>query len=375
LKRLRELDFLRGIAILLVLCRHAGPLDFTIKMGWIGVDLFFVLSGFLVSGLLFKEYLKFGNIKPTLFLIRRGFKIYPIYFLFYIIYLVTKIYNGEFNMRGFISDMTFTQNYVWGFGYAYAASWSLAVEEHFYFGFTLLLWFALKRQKIILEKTDDARTKFNAIEINILFIFVVCLILRIISNLVLPIQSTKTITMTHLRIDSLLAGVLISHLYYFRFNYLNRLFKSFKYLLAFVAFAGLIWTPFIEPSDSFFAKTFGFSFVSISFSIVLVYFLLKRNINQVLDKIFTSPIVNIISKIGYCSYSIYIIHTFVIMVWSDITEISHLPANPFLTFLVSSALSVIAGIFMTYKIENYFLNLRSKYYPGRVHIVSTAASA
>ena len=59
--RLRELDFLRGIAIILVLFRHQVLFDFLETMGWIGVDLFFVLSGFLVSGLLFKEYQKFIN--------------------------------------------------------------------------------------------------------------------------------------------------------------------------------------------------------------------------------------------------------------------------------------------------------------------------
>ena len=59
--RLRELDFLRGIAIILVLLRHQHLFEFTTKMGWIGVDLFFVLSGFLVSGLLFKEYIKYGE--------------------------------------------------------------------------------------------------------------------------------------------------------------------------------------------------------------------------------------------------------------------------------------------------------------------------
>ena len=63
--RLRELDFLRGIAILLVICRHKEVVHFLKQMGWIGVDLFFVLSGFLVSGLLFREYQKFGNIRPN----------------------------------------------------------------------------------------------------------------------------------------------------------------------------------------------------------------------------------------------------------------------------------------------------------------------
>ena len=89
--RLRELDFLRGIAILLVLLRHNYLFDFTFKIGWIGVDLFFVLSGFLVSGLLFKEYLKFGNINPSLFLIRRGFKIYPIFYLTALLYAIPRV--------------------------------------------------------------------------------------------------------------------------------------------------------------------------------------------------------------------------------------------------------------------------------------------
>src|SRR4029077_18685201 len=137
MSRLKELDFLRGIAIILVLLRHIPLFTFTHNIGWIGVDLFFVLSGFLVSGLLFKEYLKFGDIRPKLFLIRRGFKIYPLYYLFYIPYLVLIVREqgwSSVDVRGFLSDMTFTQNFINGWGWAYGASWSLAVEEHFYFG-------------------------------------------------------------------------------------------------------------------------------------------------------------------------------------------------------------------------------------------------
>lgn len=130
-RRLRELDFLRGIAILLVLMRHADLFDFTTRVGWIGVDLFFVLSGFLVSGLLFKEYLKFGTIRPMRFLVRRGFKIYPIYFLFYPIYILPLILARDLSLVYMFADLTFVQNYVNGWGYAYGASWSLAVEEHF----------------------------------------------------------------------------------------------------------------------------------------------------------------------------------------------------------------------------------------------------
>ncbi len=51
-------------------------------MGWIGVDLFFVLSGFLVSGLLFQEYQATRRIQPGRFLLRRGLKIYPQFYFF-----------------------------------------------------------------------------------------------------------------------------------------------------------------------------------------------------------------------------------------------------------------------------------------------------
>src|SRR6185295_15310789 len=83
------LDVLRGVAVLLVLFRHFDtppeelmhPVRAVVmwlnRVGWIGVDLFFVLSGFLVSGLLFEEYERHGTLRVGRFLVRRGFKIYP----------------------------------------------------------------------------------------------------------------------------------------------------------------------------------------------------------------------------------------------------------------------------------------------------------
>ena len=72
-RRNTNLDALRGIAILMVLGRHAGMAVnylhatnaftfYTMRVGWAGVDLFFVLSGFLISGLLFADYRQWGRI-------------------------------------------------------------------------------------------------------------------------------------------------------------------------------------------------------------------------------------------------------------------------------------------------------------------------
>lgn len=60
--RIHSLDFLRGLAVLLVLFRHlpnrdtSGVLHFVQTIGWTGVDLFFVLSGFLISGIAFQGF-------------------------------------------------------------------------------------------------------------------------------------------------------------------------------------------------------------------------------------------------------------------------------------------------------------------------------
>jgi peptidoglycan/LPS O-acetylase OafA/YrhL len=364
--RLRELDFLRGVAIILVLMRHIPLFTFTTNMGWIGVDLFFVLSGFLVSGLLFKEYIRFGNIKPKLFLIRRGFKIYPIYYIFYLIYLAPILIGNRFDIVGFMADMTFTQNYVWGWGYAYNASWSLAVEEHFYFAFALFLWLGIKYKTLILKKLANIQVKRSAFEFIVVSILVICLIFRYISNIMLPTDFTRNITMTHLRIDSLLCGVWISYLYYFKNETLNQFFRDKKYLLYTGAILGISWTPFIDSEPSFFVKTIGFTLVYLSFGILLLSFLLEKNINLNLDKMLSASVVNTISKIGFCSYSIYIIHLFMQAFLHKIIDRYHLYNNSYTFFIAASGLSIIAGMIMTHKIEKYFLRIRNKYYPARV---------
>ncbi|MBP6411242.1 MAG: acyltransferase, partial [Pseudarcicella sp.] len=292
--RLRELDFLRGIAIILVMLRHSDLSTYVKQLGWIGVDLFFVLSGFLVSGLLFKEYIKFGNIKPKLFLIRRGFKIYPIYFLSFAVYLGPVINTYGFDLEGLISDITFTQNYVRAFGYACSITWSLAIEEHFYFLFTFFLWLGLKNNKNILnpQLNKATKTKFETI---IVAIIMFVSIIRLFSNIIFPHETGRNFTMTHLRIDSLLFGVLIAYFFYFKRTILENFFQKTEFYLYFICIVGLVWTPFIDPFTSFFVRTLGFTLLFISFGIVLITFLVKKNINSTLNKLFSNLVVNTIS--------------------------------------------------------------------------------
>src|SRR4051812_38341147 len=96
--RSKAIDLLRAVAVCLVCFgRHMAPCPLgsgswvqtsahavtavLARGGWVGVDLFFVLSGYLVSGLLFREHQRFGSISGSQFLFRRGFKIYPSFWL------------------------------------------------------------------------------------------------------------------------------------------------------------------------------------------------------------------------------------------------------------------------------------------------------
>ena len=79
--RLISIDILRALAVIMVLFRHHVGTGVAGNIGWAGVDLFFVLSGFLVSSLLFVEAKKSGSVNAKKFLIRRGFKIYPLFYL------------------------------------------------------------------------------------------------------------------------------------------------------------------------------------------------------------------------------------------------------------------------------------------------------
>src|SRR5215472_11389614 len=79
--RVKGLDILSGVAMLLVLTFHQLLNNILARACWSGVTLFFVLSGFLVSGLLFKEYQRSGEMRIGRFLIRRAIRIYPPFYV------------------------------------------------------------------------------------------------------------------------------------------------------------------------------------------------------------------------------------------------------------------------------------------------------
>src|SRR6266853_2366261 len=111
--RNKRLDILRCIAVFSVMILHGNIWPFFGKIGWVGVDLFFVLSGFLISGLLFSEYKTRNLISFKRFFIRRGLKIYPAFYLFLFLtgMLSRIVFHTIAPAAHYLQEVFFVQNY------------------------------------------------------------------------------------------------------------------------------------------------------------------------------------------------------------------------------------------------------------------------
>jgi peptidoglycan/LPS O-acetylase OafA/YrhL len=150
MNRTATLDGWRGIAILLVLTEHAGQhRQFKGKMwarlGVLGVDIFFVLSGYIITARLIEERRKFSTISLSSFYVRRAFRILPLV----AVYLATLFLLSRFiDLIDFhpaeLAGSVFFRNYQIAAlprGIYTVHFWSLSIEEHFYlFWPALLVW-------------------------------------------------------------------------------------------------------------------------------------------------------------------------------------------------------------------------------------------
>jgi peptidoglycan/LPS O-acetylase OafA/YrhL len=349
--RLRHIDFLRGIAVILVLLRHHAFINNTHNPGWIGVDLFFVLSGFLVSGLLFREYIQEKKVNAKLFLIRRGFKIYPLFYLALLATIIIELSLGhKIARRPVISEMLFLQNYylaIWNH------TWSLAVEEHFYLLVAMLITFLARTRKL------------HSVKLCTCVFFVIglmCLGFRIYNNLYVPFDYPSHIFRTHLRMDSLLFGVALSYYHSFRKEMFASFFQRKRLGLYMLSLVLILPALVINQTDAF-VNTIGLTFLYVGFGILLANFVTDKAINEKIDKLFSRRLVNFTSIVGVCSYAIYLFHMFVHRYIASYIK------PLWLSFFIYFFGSVLLGILISKTIEVVVLRYRDRWFPKKGHEV------
>jgi peptidoglycan/LPS O-acetylase OafA/YrhL len=355
---------LRAVAILLVLGRHmepcssdqAYPVSLVMglwgRCGWIGVDLFFVLSGFLVSGLLFREYKRYGEIDYCRFFVRRGLKIYPAFYLFLaVIFLVSLVTRNSVSLPSLFAASFFVQNYVGTLPGIWSHTWSLAIEEHFYL-FIGLLFLLLLRSRL--------QNPFRGMIVCFVVVALGTLVWRLVNACLYPYTPLTHLFRTHLRMDSLFFGVVLAYLFNLEPGKLRLIYKH-RFVVAFLSLL-LIVPSCLLRVEHFFMHTIGLSFLYVGFGGILLCSLsFAEPAGVVAQRVLGS-----LAFLGSHSYSIYLWHL-PLGIWIMPLIRSWLGGS--LPYLVGvgtyCGLSIGFGIVMAKLIEMPVLRLRDKLYPSR----------
>jgi peptidoglycan/LPS O-acetylase OafA/YrhL len=311
------------------------------------VGLFFVLSGFLVGGLLFKEHRETGTFRAGRFLLRRGFKIYPPFWIFLAFIVSWELWKGlPVGVDDILPELFFFQNYtpgVWG------TNWSLGVEEHFY----LLLPLGL----MLLAATNrDAERPFRRLPWLFAGVAATCLLLRAV-NAPRAFSNFSHLTPTHLRIDGLFFGALLAYYHTFEHEAFMALCRRFRWLLLAGGLAGFSQPWFLLLEGSWYMQVFGFVVHWLAAGALICFALVH-----------TGPpgrITASLGAIGRNSYATYLWHYWIGLY--GLKAVLGVPAsggNWTAYTICYYAATLGAGFLLTLVVERPFLALRDRWVPA-----------
>ncbi|WP_254507318.1 acyltransferase family protein [Anatilimnocola floriformis] len=355
-----SLDGLRCLSILAVVFHHStegfeSSLFAPFTRGDLGVQLFFVISGFLITTLLLRERRKCGDVDLTKFYIRRSLRIFPLYYVVLLLYLALVLVMGQLRPEKFAATrdlflsnlpafVTYTSDWfvlpyadlyrARGVGVVFVLSWSLAVEEQFY-----LVWPSIERigwrwlsivVAGLLIATDITVTWLRPAGVDPGPL--VWIILRSIST-------------------AIICGVLLAHLldspktYAFAYRWLGNPFA----LIA-AAAAALAVPTFLNPDTAWYEPA-----AAVAFTLLLGTCVVRED-NLVAPFLRWKPV----AAIGTVSYSMYLLNLLVLDVVSPVLRKVGLDYL-MIRFVVASAATVAAAFVTYYTIEAPFLRWKERF--------------
>lgn len=346
-----ELDGMRGLAVLCVMAYHANA-PF-LRGGFIGVDLFFVISGFLISALIVSEYDAIGSVNLLKFYMRRVIRLMPALSILLIVYCIG-VYLfcdpvvAEKNYIDAMISMFYMTNWARAFDLHppdfLGHTWSLAVEEQFYFLWPLTLFALLK------YSGSTVRERFN---VMLFPIFVACCSFCYRFYLALDGASPdRMYNGLDTRADALMMGCALG-ICYASGLIGDWLFVRFGTALKLFSTLALIATLFFGVFASWRAKymyTIGFFVVDLSFVLLLTWVLFHKTT-------FFSIVFNnkFIVWVGGLSYGLYLWHypvfrTMYLFGWGGAVVLT-----------VGSAISFVLAYSSLAVVERPVLRLKKRY--------------
>ena len=332
-KYLPSIDSLRALAVLAVIIYHVD-VNY-LPGGFLGVDLFFVLSGYLISSLIIKEYRKTGSLNLYNFYIRRARRLLPAVYFMITVGLVVMVLFNEVLLRKSHLDAIFGYIYSSNWWYIFhkldyfdsfgAQSpfkhlWSLAIEEQFYMIFPLL--FLLINRK---KKSKDGTYKLNK---NFLYVVLGLILVSLIAHILLfDINNISRIYFgTDTRAFSLLIGVVGAILYpmeklHAKVTPQQNIMYS---VVSLVSIATLITVMIYTSEYNTWLYRGGFLLVAILGLIVIIS---SGKQHTLMSRLLSFKPVVFIGKI---SYSLYLWHFPVLVLTTPVSEIG----NPNIIFVI-----------------------------------------
>ena len=269
--------------------------------------------------------------------------------------IITQTIGGQnITIYQFLGELFFLQNYL---GSLNGHTWSLAVEEHFYFFLSFLIWGMLKY-------SPRKNKTFYAIPTVYVFIALLCLGFRVWNNFQNPVYQHHThLFPTHLRLDALFFGVFLSYLYHFWQDELKSFFIQRRKLILITALL-LISPAFILRIENIWMNTVGLTTLYIGFGGLLLYFIFCVHEEKL--SYLMSPLFYFLAWVGYYSYNIYLWHLSVHYYSNRIFSKLFGTDTPILHFIIYFWGSIFLGMFVSRLLEIPCLKLRDKYYPRRI---------
>ena len=306
----------------------------------IGVDVFFLLSGFLITYILIEEKKCIGKINIKHFIIRRSLRIWPLYFILiilspFLIKWVSEVQPDYFSSTFFYTNFYIIKTHNWA--YPFSHFWSICIEEHFY-----LIW------PFIIALVPLKKLLPTFISVIILSIISRFIITYLYSDPKLPLYLN-----TFCRIDVLVIGAIGAHYYSIR-PFLFQLNFFTKFLLYILLCFFLFLEPFNFLNIHFaaaFEKYFSISIISV--------LLLDYNFNPTIKFRFIGN--SIFNYLGKISYGIYMISNILlpIIVKKIMWELHSSNLYLFIFFVLS--LSILVPIISFELIEKQFLKLGARF--------------
>lgn len=349
-QHVRSLDGVRGLAILLVLALHLFEYFKWFGFGWMGVDLFFVLSGFLITGILLDSKDKPNNYRN--FIVRRVLRIFPLYYLsLAFFFLILPFFNWTYLVPHF--DYLYAhQNWFWLYVQNWLAAtdgnwplqnilshfWSLAIEEQFYIVWPFLILFVPTKRIVVISFLMIA----IALTLRVYFFFQ-------------GVHWTFIYVTTATHLDGLCLGAILACLI--------RREKSAAFLnrngFAILFFSTLVLFIVLVIAGSFYINnpilyTIGYTVIALFFCAIVMVTISNHHHNFVRSIFEQAPLV----FLGKYSYGIYIYHLPIYRILQ--IQLGNFFDSPVVLSIIALITTLILSFFSFHLFEAQFLKLKDK---------------